>query len=180
MKLYRSLALLFALVAALVGLSLVLPKNPDRVFAQAGPFGAAAYAVPCTVNGNSCVYGAAALGVNAITEPSSGTTALSAIVDTRGAREATINAVCTTGPWTINVQTYAADGVTAFALAVPVTAIAANTNTAMSIGSEANPATSGGTLSATALVRFPQRAIAFSFTNSGAAGTCTAVLFLSY
>jgi len=120
------------------------------------------------------------LGVNALTEPAAGTSVLSQIIETRGVREATLKAACTTGNYTVNVQTYAEDGSTTLALITPVTAIAAAANVDLSIGSEANPSTNTGTLSTTALVRFPQRALAFSFTNAGGAGTCTARLFLTY
>jgi hypothetical protein len=118
------------------------------------------------------------LGVSAITLPASGTTSLSGIIDTRGAKETTLAFVCTQGAVTVNVQEYAEDGVTPLALVSPLSAVALNTQTQLTIGSESNPSSSSGTLSSSALVRLPQRAVAFSFTNASAvAGTCTARLF---
>ena len=122
------------------------------------------------------------LGVNALTEPAAGTSALSNIIDTRGVKQATLAFSCTAGTVTVNVQTYAEDGTTALALVSPVSAVAGGigTNAQLSIGSESNPSSNTGTLSTTAVLRFPQRALAFSFTNVGLAGFCTARLFLSY
>lgn len=172
--------LLVAVVVLIaVGLT-VQGLAPVHADPQGGAFGAAGYACPGVVNGNSCIFTPTLLGVNALTEPAAGTSALSSVVDARGMREANLLAACTAGAWTINVQTYAEDGATTLALVVPVTAIVAGTNTIMQLGSEDNPTANTGTVSTTAIVRFPQRAIAFSFTNAGGAGTCTARLFASY
>jgi hypothetical protein len=126
------------------------------------------------------IFGPTQLGVNALTEPGAGTSALSSIVDTRNAKEATLDFSCTAGAISLNVQTYNDDGTSTATLLTPLTAVAAATKTQFSIGSEANPSSSGGTLSTTNLLRFPQRALAFSFTNAGGAGTCTARLYLNY
>lgn len=126
-------------------------------------------------------YSAAQLGVNGLTEPGSSTSALSNIIDTRGAKDATLHFVCTQGAITLNVQTYADDGSTTLAVPAPISAVAASTNAMISFGSESNPASNTGTLSTTAIVRLPQRALAFSFTNASATpGTCTARLFVQY
>ncbi len=128
----------------------------------------------------TAIYSPAQLNVNALTEPGAGTSALSAIVDTRNVKEATLDFSCTAGAISLNVQTYNDDGTTTATLLTPLTAVVAATKTQYSIGSESNPSSSGGTLSTTALLRFPQRALAFSFTNAGGAGTCTARLYLNY
>lgn len=128
----------------------------------------------------AAVYSPVQLGVNALTEPGAGTSALSNIVDTRNAKEGTLDFSCTAGAVTVNVQTYNDDGITTATLVSPLSAVAAATKTQLYIGSNANPGSSGGTLSTSALVRFPQRALAFSFTNAGGAGTCTARLYLNY
>jgi hypothetical protein len=125
-------------------------------------------------------YAPGQLGVNALVEPAAGTSALSNIIDTRGVRQATISFNCTAGAVTLNLQEYAENGSTTLALISPLSAVAASTNTQLTIGSESNPSSNVGTLSTSALIRFPQRALAFSFTNAGGAGTCTARLFLSY
>lgn len=126
-------------------------------------------------------YAPAQLGINALTEPGSSTSALSNIIDTREAKQMTLHFICTQGAVTLNVQTYAEDGSTTLALVIPVTAVAAATNATLNIGSDGNPATNTGTLSTTAFIRFPQRAVAFSFTNASATpGTCTARLFVAY
>lgn len=126
------------------------------------------------------------LGVNGLTLPANpANSALSTIIDTRGVKEATLEWSCTAAAMTmsLNVQTYAEDGTTTLALVTPVSALASGTTAITTIGSESNPATSSGTL-ATApagVVRFPQRALAFSFLDSGATtGTCSARLFLNY
>jgi hypothetical protein len=122
------------------------------------------------------------LGVNALTEPGAGTSALSTIIDTRGVRQATLAFSCTNGAITLNVQTYSEDGTTTSVLSSPVSGVAAATLAQVTIGSESNPTTSTGTLATppAGVIRFPQRALAFSFTNAGTAGTCTARLFLLY
>jgi hypothetical protein len=135
---------------------------------------------PGTAGNPAMLYAPALLGVNALTEPAAGTSALSNIVDTRGAKEATLSFVCTAGAVTLNVQEYAEDGSTTLALVSPLSAVAAATNAQITFGSESNPSSNVGTLSTAALVRLPQRAVAFSFTNAGGAGTCTARLFLAY
>jgi hypothetical protein len=126
------------------------------------------------------VYSPSQLGVSALTEPAAGTSALSSIVDTRNAKEGTLDFSCTAGAITVNVQTYNDDGTTTASIVAPLSAVAAATKTQLYIGSDVNPGSSGGTISATANVRFPQRAIAFSFTNAGGSGTCTARLYLNY
>lgn len=131
-------------------------------------------------SGTFTSYSPVQLGVSALTEPAAGTSALSSIIDTRAAREAILKFSCTAGAVTVNVQTYAEDGVTALGLISPLSAVAAATNTDLTLGSESNPTASTGTVSTTALLRLPQRALAFSFTNAGGAGTCTARLMLSY
>jgi hypothetical protein len=121
------------------------------------------------------------LGVNALTEPGSGTTALSSIVDTTGARAATLKFSCTQGAVTVNVQTYAEDRTTALTLGAPVSAVAAATNADLYIATEQDIQSTTGTISTTFKLRLPQKAIAFSFTNASAsAGTCTARLFQVY
>jgi len=130
------------------------------------------------------VFSPGQLGVAAITEPGSGTSALSNVIATGNAKNATLDFSCTAGPVTVNVQTYNADisigTPTTATLVSPLSAVPANTKTQLYIGSDGNPSASGGTISTTANVRFPQRAIAFSFTNGGSAGTCTAQLYLNY
>jgi hypothetical protein len=125
-------------------------------------------------------YSPSQLGVSALTEPAAGTSALSTIVDTRNVKEATLDFSCTAGAITVNVQTYNDDGTTTASIVSPLSAVAAATKTQLYIGSNVNPGSSGGTLSASAFVRFPQRALAFSFTNAGGAGTCTARLYMNY
>ncbi len=144
--------------------------------------GGSTVASVCTPSGSAFVScNPTQLGVNALTEPGSGTTALSTIIDTRGAKQATISFSCTQGAITLNVQEYAEDGSTALALVSPLSAVAASTNAQLTMGSESNPNSNTGTLSTSALVRLPQRALAFSFTNASVtAGTCTARLFVSY
>ena len=142
----------------------------------------------CQPSGNFTACPPVTLGVNALTLPGSGTSTLSSIIDTQGAKQATLHYTCTQGTVSVNVQTYAEDGLlngapapTALALVTPVSAVAANANGILQLGSESNPTVNTGTLSGTAILRLPQRALAFSFTNAGAsAGTCTARLFLSY
>ncbi len=136
-----------------------------------------------TLAGGTYQYGAVQLGVNALTEPAAGTTALSTIVDTRGVRQATLAFNCTAGAYSVNVQEYSADPILATTkLVTPVTAIAGGTQGELYIGSESIPAVDAGTLAVppAGVVRFPQRALAFSFTNAGGAGTCTAQLYLTY
>jgi nitrate reductase gamma subunit len=175
-SLYAVLACMVLIFAA----GLLVPQRWATVEAQGGPFGAQAMCNSGVATGNFCSFSAAQLGVNALTEPATGTTALSNIVDTRGVRELTLIAACSSGNWTVNVQTYFEDGTTATAFITPLSAIAAGAPTQLNIGSESNPSSNTGTISTTALVRLPQRALAFSFTNAGGAGTCTARIFLAY
>ena len=130
------------------------------------------------------VYNPIQLGVAAITEPATGTSALSNAIVTGSAKNATLDFSCTAGPVTVNVQTYDANIAigtpTTATIVSPLSAVAAATKTQLYIGSDGNPGASNGTISATANIRFPQRAIAFSFTNAGGAGTCTAQLYLNY
>lgn len=134
------------------------------------------------VVGSTVVYTPAQLGANAFTEPGAGTSALTNIIDTRGVKQATLHYNCTAGTISVNIQTYAEDGATTLALVTPVSATAAATPAFVTIGSESNPAINTGTLATppAGVVRFPQRALAFSFTNAGGAGTCTARLFVNY
>lgn len=124
------------------------------------------------------------LGVNALTEPGAGTSALSNVIDTRGVKEARLSYSCTAGAITVNVQTYNNDSGNPLttALVSPVSGVAAATAADLYIGSESNPAVDTGTLATppAGVVRFPQPFLAFSFTNAGVAGTCTARLFLTY
>jgi hypothetical protein len=118
------------------------------------------------------------LGMNAITLPASGTTSLSNVIDTRGVKSLSLWSNCSQG-YTINVQPYAEDGSTPLTLYGENTGVTAG-NFLWSGMSENATWNGSGTL-ATALLRLPQRALAFSFTNGGAtAGTCTARLFLAY
>ncbi len=130
------------------------------------------------------VFNPTQLGVNALTEPAAGTSALSNVIATGNAKNATLDFSCTAGAVTVNVQTYNSDvgagTPTTATIVSPLSAVAAATKTQLYIGSDGNPGASSGTISATANVRFPQRAIAFSFTNGGGAGTCTAQLYLNY
>lgn len=136
---------------------------------------------PYPLSGSGMLYfSPAALGVNALTEPAAGTSALSNIIDTTGARAVNLKFTCTAGNVTVNVQTYQEDGSTVDALITPLSAVPAATKTDFYIATEMDMSSSGGTLSSSAKVRFPQKAIAFSFTNAGGAGTCTARLLLSY
>jgi hypothetical protein len=136
---------------------------------------------PYPISGSGLLYfSPVALGVSALTEPAAGTSALSNIIDTTGARAVALKFSCTAGNVTVNVQTYQEDGATTDTLIVPLSAVPAATKTDFYIATEMDMSSSGGTLSGTAKIRFPQKAIAFSFTNAGAAGTCTARLFLSY
>lgn len=134
------------------------------------------------LSGNTSMFSPVQLGVNALTEPAAGTSALSNIIDTRGVKSGVVKFNCTAGTVTLNVQEYADDGSTTLALVSPVSGVAAATNADVYIGSESNPAVDTGTLATppAGVVRFPQRALAFSFTNAGGAGTCTARLFLNY
>lgn len=126
------------------------------------------------------------LGVNSLTEPGAGTSALSNIIDTRGAKNARLSYSCTAGTVTVNVQTYSQDTGSftpgTQALISPVSGVAAATASELYIDSESNPSVSTGTLATppAGVVRFPQPFLAFSFTNAGGAGTCTARLFLTY
>jgi hypothetical protein len=121
------------------------------------------------------------LGVNALTEPGSGTTASSSIIDLTGARAFTLKFSCTQGAITVNTTTYAEDGTTALTTGAPVSAVAAATNTDLYVGTEQDLTATTGTLSTTFKLRLPQKAISFTFTNASAsAGTCTARLFLVY
>lgn len=172
-EIYFAGAIALLAACALIGF---FGPSPDRVEAQAAP----TYCQGGTPSGNNCSFSPTQLGVNALTEPGTGTSALSSIVDVRSAREATLAYACTMGNVTVNVQTYAEDGSTTLALVLPVSAVAAAANGLLSIGSESNPAVNTGTLSSTAILRLPQRALAFSFTNAGSAGTCTARLSLQY
>lgn len=136
-----------------------------------------------TIAGFTFQYGSQQLGVQALTEPAAGTSALSTIVDTRGVKQATLASNCTAGNYSINVQEYSSDPVLATTkLVTPVTAIPAATQAEVYIGSESNPAVDAGTLAVApaGVLHFPQRALAFSFTNAGGAGTCTAQLYLTY
>lgn len=167
---------LFVFVLATIGLGLSLRMPP--VLAQQGH-------PACVKDAGVASCSPAQLGVSALTEPGSGSnggvSALSSIIDMRGVTEATLLATCTQGNWSVNVQTYAEDGTTTHALITPVSALAANALLSLTIGEESNPSSNLGTLSTTALVRFPQRAIAISTTNASVtAGTCTARLLLSY
>lgn len=131
--------------------------------------------------GSTAILTPTQLGVNALTEPGSSTSALSSIIDTRGVRELTLMYSCTQGAITINVQTYADDGSTTLALVSPISAVAAATNATLHLGSEVNPTGNTGTISGTAVLRLPARAVAFSFTNASATpGTCTARLYLQF
>lgn len=174
MKVRKHQFLIVAAVMAAVIIAASFSPAPTTQ-AQASP-----NCIGGTPSGAFCSYTPAQLGVSTLTAPMAGTTALSTIIDTRGATSATLMAACTVGNDTINVQTYAEDGTTTGALIVPVTAIAAAAKVQLFIGSQANPSVNTGTLSATAILRFPQRALAFSFDNAGAAGSCTARLFLAY
>lgn len=136
-----------------------------------------------SVTGSTTIYTPAQLGANALTEPGSSTSALTNIIDTRGVKQAVLHYNCTQGAISVNIQTYAEDGVTTLALVTPVTATAAATAAFITIGSESNPAINTGTLATppAGVVRFPQRALAFSFTNASVtAGTCTARLYVNY
>jgi hypothetical protein len=148
----------------------------SQLFAQAK-----ASQSPYPLQGSGLLYfSPVALGVNALTEPAAGTSALSNIIDMTGVRAVTLKFSCTAGAITLNVQTYAEDGTTVDTLIAPLSAVTAATKTDMYIATEMDMSASGGTLSGTAKVRLPQKALAFSFTNAGGAGTCTARLFLSY
>jgi hypothetical protein len=121
------------------------------------------------------------LGVNALTEPGSGTTAASSIIDLTGARAFTLKFSCTQGNITVNLTTYAEDGTTALATGAPLSAVAAATNTDLYVPTEQDIGATGGTLSTTFKVRLPQKAVSLTFTNASAsAGTCTARMFIVY
>lgn len=121
------------------------------------------------------------LGVNALTEPGSGTTAASSIIDLTGARALTLKFSCTQGAITVNTTTYAEDGSTALTIGAPVSAVAANTNADLYISTEQDLQATTGTVSGTFKMRLPQKAVSFTFTNASAsAGTCTARLFIVY
>lgn len=127
----------------------------------------------------------AQLGFNAIVEPGSGTnggvSALSNIIDTSAVTSATLHVTCTQGNFSVNIQTYAEDGATTLALVTPVSAVAAAANLTLYFAQEQDPTTNTGTVSTTAKIRLPQKAISISTTNASVtAGTCTARLLLSY
>jgi hypothetical protein len=118
------------------------------------------------------------LGVNALTLPSSSTTADSTIINSPAITEMTLLVTCTQN-YSINVKVFAEDGTTAFQSYALVTGITANTNVALFIGNETPHAATSGT--AAQAMRLPQRALSFSFTNASAsAGTCTARLITTY
>lgn len=133
-------------------------------------------------SGNGMIYVSPAdLGVNVLTEPGSGTTALSSIVDLTGARAFTLKFSCTQGAITVNLNTYDNDRTTLLTTGAPLSAVAASTLTDFYVPTEQDMGSTGGTLSTTFKPRLPQKAISFSFTNASAsAGTCTARLFLVY
>lgn len=121
------------------------------------------------------------LGVNALTEPGSGTTAASNIIDLTGARSFTLKFSCTQGAITVNATTYAEDGTTALTTGAPLSAVAAATNTDLYVPTEQDIGATGGTLSTTFKMRLPQKAVSFTFTNASASpGTCTARMFIVY
>jgi hypothetical protein len=139
--------------------------------------------LPSGVLTGGYMYTPVQLGVNGLTEPAAGTSALSNIINTRGAKNARLNYSCTAGAVTVNVQTYSQDGVVATqSLVSPVSGVAAAALGDLYIDSESNPSVNTGTLATppAGVVRFPQPFLAFSFTNAGGAGTCTARLFLNY
>lgn len=133
-------------------------------------------------SGNGMLYVSPAdLGVNALTEPGSGTSALSNIIDLTGARAITLKFVCTQGAVTLNLNTYDNDRSTLLTTGAPLSAVAAATQTDFYVPSEQDMGATGGTLSTTFKPRLPQKAVSFSFTNASAsAGTCTARMFIVY
>jgi hypothetical protein len=173
----RLLAIVLIIFFAGLGVAGLLSTISQPALGQ----GASTRNPTCSEIGQLTTCSPAQLGANALTEPALSTSALTNIIDTRNARQAVLKSSCTQGNITINVQTYAEDGTSTLALVSPVSALAASTQNDLSISSETNPATISGTLSGTALIRFPQRALAFSWTNASATpGTCTARLFLAY
>jgi hypothetical protein len=121
------------------------------------------------------------LGMNAIVEPASLTTAQSNYINLVGARTMTVSSNCTQGPYTLNVQTFAEDGSTALGNYAIMSAIPAGAGVwhQVYIGTEIDLGKTSGTLGV--LMRMPQNGATISFTNSVAsAGTCTARVFLGY
>jgi hypothetical protein len=170
-------------ILGLMGLGVLLAglaMAPTR--AQQGSLtGARPYALP----GSWLSYSPDQLGADAITLPLNGTTADTNIIDTRGVKEATVFWICnfsTTGTVGLNVLLYDEDGATVFG---EYTGLVSAIGTAQPIfvyfGSESNYTAQAGTLASTSM-RLPQRALAFSWTESGGStgGTCTARLFLQY
>lgn len=120
------------------------------------------------------------LGVNALTEPGSSTSAASNIIDLTGARAFTLKYSCTQGAITVNTTTYAEDGTTALAVGAPVSAVTAATNADLYVSTEQDIQATTGTIGSFKL-RLPQKAVSFTFTNASVtAGTCTARMFIVY
>jgi len=158
--------ILFAIVAAL------LP--PHSVHAQK------AADAKYQLSGNGMIkVSPADLGVNALTEPGSGTSAASNIIDLTGARAFTLKFSCTQGNITVNFNTYAEDGSTVLTTGAPLSAVPANTLTDLYVPTEQDIGATGGTIGIK--FRLPQKAVSFTFTNASAsAGTCTARMFIVY
>lgn len=129
-------------------------------------------------------YNPSVLGASALVEPGAGTSALTNPILTVGVKNATLNYSCTAGPVTVNVQEFSNDAgiFSPTQLVTPVSAVGAGVKGSIYIDSESNPAVDTGTLATppAGVVRFPQAALAFSFTNAGGAGTCTARLAVTY
>lgn len=168
-----------------IGCLLILLACTLALLAQNGSVNVAGASLPGAeitrvVPGTFASLSPTQLGVNLLTEPGSSASALSNIIDTRGVKQATLLATCTQGNWTVNVSTYAEDGTVWNNAEQVITAIPAGNVGHFEFGSERVVLANVGTVSAQGW-NFPQRAIAFSFTNASVtAGTCTARLFLAY
>lgn len=119
------------------------------------------------------------LGVNALVEPGSSTSANSSIIDLTGASSFTLKFSCTQGNITVNMNTYAEDGTTLLTTGAVLSAVPAATLTDLYITTQLDMGSTGGTQGIK--FRLPQKAASFSFTNASATpGTCTARMFLVY
>jgi len=159
------LSLILAAIALLVPVALEAQRVSDPVYPLAGS--------------GMIKVTPAQLGVNALTEPGSGTTAASSIIDLTGARAFTLKFSCTQGAITVNTTFYDETGAVAQNTVAPLSAVAANTIADLYVSTEQDIQATTGTLGAK--IRLPQKAVSFTFTNASAsAGTCTARMFISF
>lgn len=165
-------------VSVFLGFILAVAIYPTNIPAQQ-PAPSAGTCVQLTGASLSCAYSPTQLGANAVTLPASSSTALTNIIDMRGAKSATLVSICTQ---IVNIQItfYAEDGATAAGGPYSAMTNVAAAGNSMHIGSESSIISAGGTASIVGIT-LPQRALAFDWNNTTAtAGTCTARLFVQY